>query len=102
MERMLEECKEEEPLPKEEIRDQDFDARRNHFLYQEKEAQKQADRLTERLRSYDENLTALAEYSDFPLGEEVEWEQDLFCLNRMKMRRNILVQGLLPETCMTL
>ncbi len=73
---MLEECKEEEPLPKEEIRDQDFDARRNHFLYQEKEAQKQADRLTERLRSYDENLTALAEYSDFPLGEEVEWEQD--------------------------
>lgn len=76
MERMLEECKEEEPLPKEEIRDQDFDARRNHFLYQEKEAQKQADRLTERLRSYDENLTALAEYSDFPLGEEVEWEQD--------------------------
>lgn len=40
------------------------------------EAQKQADRLTERLRSYDENLTALAEYSDFPLGEEVEWEQD--------------------------
>ena len=76
MERMLEECNEEEPLPKEEIRDQDFDARKNHFRYQEKEAQKQADRLTERLRSYDENLTALAEYSDFPLGEEVEWEQD--------------------------
>lgn len=75
LKRMKTECGEEEPLPKEEIQNQDFDARKNHFRYQEKEAKRQADGLRERLGSYGENLTALSEYSGFPLGDEVKWEQ---------------------------
>ena len=86
LERMKSECGEEEPLPREEIQNQDFDARKNQFRYQEKEARKQADGLRERLRSYGENLTALSEYSDFPLGDEVEWEQDFAEMDAKSLR----------------
>lgn len=84
--RMKQECGEETPLPKEEIQNQDFDARRNQFRYQEKEAAKQAEVWRERLRSYDENLTALSEYSEFPLGDEVEWQQDFGEMDAKSLR----------------
>ena len=94
LERMKSECGEEEPLPREEIQNQDFDARKNQFRYQEKEARKQADGLRERLRSYGENLTALSEYSDFPLGDEVEWEQDFTEMDAKSLRnfKGILIR----------
>lgn len=94
LERMKSECGEEEPLPREEIQNQDFDARKNQFRYQEKEARKQADGLRERLRSYGENLTALSEYSDFPLGDEVEWEQDFVEMDAKSLRnfKGILIR----------
>lgn len=94
LERMKSECGEEEPLPREEIQNQDFDARKNQFRYQEKEARKQADGLRERLRSYGENLTALSEYSDFPLGDEVEWEQDFAEMDAKSLRnfKGILIR----------
>ena len=94
LERMKSECGEEEPLPREEIQNQDFDARKNQFRYQEKEARKQADGLRERLRSYGENLTALSEYNDFPLGDEVEWEQDFAEIDAKSLRnfKGILIR----------
>lgn len=84
--RMGQECGEEIPLPKEEIQNQDFDARKNQLRYQEKEAKKQAEVWKERLRSYDENLTALSEYSEFPLGDEVEWQQDFGEMDARSLR----------------
>ncbi len=94
LERMASECGEEKPLPKEEIRNHDFDARKNQFRYQEEEAQKQADYLRERLRSYDENLTALSEYSELPRREEVVWEQDLAAMDGRALRnfKGILIR----------
>lgn len=94
LERMKTECGEEEPLSKEEIQNQDFDARKNQFRYQEKEAKVQADGLKERLRSYDENLTALSEYSGFPLGDEVVWEQDFDRMEAKSLRnfKGILIR----------
>ncbi len=86
LERMRKECEAEEPLPKEAIQNQDFDARKNQLRYQEKEAGKQAEFKRERLRSYDENLTALAEYSAFPLGEEVLWEQNFEEMDSKNLR----------------
>ena len=84
--RMKEICGKEEPLPKQEIQNQDFEARKKELEYQKKELRKQEDRLKERLQSYEENLTALSEYSDFPLGEPVVWEQDLAEMDRQELR----------------
>lgn len=94
LERMRKECGMEEPLPKEEIQNQDFDARKNQYRYQEKEAVKQAELKRERLRSFDENLTALSEYSDFPLGEEIVWEQDFQAMDAKSLRsfKGILIR----------
>lgn len=94
LERMKTECGEEEPLPKEAIQNKDFDARKNQFRYQEKEAGKRADSLRECLKSYDENLTALSEYSDFPLGDEVVWEQDFGDMDAKSLRnfKGILIR----------
>lgn len=94
LERMRSECKEEEPLPKEEIQNQDFEAEKNQLSYQEKEAKRQADDRREKLRIYDENLTALSEYNEFPLGEEVVWEQDFSEMDGHSLRnyKGILIR----------
>ena len=60
----------------EDIQAQDYDAVKNQLHFQEKEAQKTADILQARLISYDENLTALAEYTVMEAKEEAAWEQD--------------------------
>lgn len=94
MKQMLGECGQEKPLAKTEIQDKDFDARRNQLRYQEKETLKEADRLRGRLQSYDENLTALSEYSEFPVKGEMEWEQDFAQMNGRELRnfKGILIR----------
>lgn len=84
--RMQEVCRKEEPLPRQEIQNQDFESRKKELEYQKKDLQKQEASLKERLQSYEENLTALSEYSDFPPGEPVVWEQDLSELDRQELR----------------
>ncbi len=65
---------------------QDYDAVKNQLGFQEKEAQEQADRLQERLRSYDENLTALAEYAGTEALGEVAWEEDFSKMDAGELR----------------
>lgn len=57
-------CGMEKPLPKDEIQGQDFQARKNQLLYEKKEEKKQEEFLSGKLRSYEENLTALSEYNE--------------------------------------
>ncbi len=94
LEQMRKACEEQEPLPKEAIQNQDFEARKNQLRYQEKEAGKQAELKREQLRSYDENLTALAEYSAFPLGEDVQWEKSFEEMDARSLRnfKGILIR----------
>ena len=64
-------CGMEEPLPKNEIQGQDFQARRNQLLYQKKEEKKHEEFLNGKIHSYEENLTALSEYNElFPVKSE--------------------------------
>lgn len=84
--RMRAECGQDEPLPKSEIQDQDFDARKNQLKYQEKETQKDADRLKLRMQSYDENLTALAEYSNLSLNGEARFDQNFADMDSRGLR----------------
>lgn len=85
--KMQEECGQEEPLPREEIQDQDYDARKNQLAFQEKEARTQAEALSVRIQSYDENLTALAEYLTEEPVEALEWEQDFQKMDGEALRR---------------
>lgn len=92
--RMRTECGKEEPLPREAIQDQDFDARKNQLQYQEKELKSSAGRLRDHLQSLDENLTALAEYNGFEKREPVVWDQDISAMNARELRnfKGILIR----------
>lgn len=64
-------CGMEKPLPKDEIQGQDFQARKNQLLYEKEEEKKQEEFLSGKLRSYEENLTALSEYNELiPVAAE--------------------------------
>lgn len=84
--RMLEECGTEQPLEKSEIQSQDFDARKSNLEYQKRDLLSQGKAVEERLQAYEENLTALAQYAEFPEGEPVQWEEDFSAMNRKELR----------------
>lgn len=84
--RMLESCGKQEALPEREIQNQDFDARRNQLQYQGQEAEAREAAAKAKLQSYDENLTALAEYQEFPLGEPITWETDFSRMDGKELR----------------
>lgn len=94
MQRIFSECGQEKILPAQEIRNRDFEARKNQLRYQEKETKKAAESLKARIHSYDENLTALSEYSEFPLKEPVEWEESFVEMNERELRnfKGILIR----------
>ena len=84
--RMAETCGKKEPLPQKEIQDRDFDARKNQLQYRKDEALKREAEVRAKLHSYNEVLSGLAEYSEFPLGEPVEWEQDFSAMDGEELR----------------
>ena len=89
---MQETCGKEEPLPKNEIQEQDHETRKKELEYERKELKKQEEKLKERLQGYEENLTALSEYRDFSPGKPVEWERDPAEMDRQELRE---FQGIL-------
>lgn len=92
--RMKIECGQEVPLSEQEIESQDFEARKNELIYQQKVICREADRLKEKLQSYGENLTALSEYNEFPRTNEVEWEEDFAQMSSRELRnfKGILIR----------
>lgn len=92
--RIQSECGKETPLPKAEILDRDFEARKNKIRYEEKEIRKKSEQLRARLQSYDENLTSLAEYNEFTMEGTVEWEQDFGEMDSRELRnfKGILIR----------
>ena len=84
----------ENPLPRNEIQGQDFEGRKNQLLYQKKEEKKHSDLLSRKIQSYEENLTALAEYSELIPTEMEEREQVPETLSAEELRnyKGILVR----------
>lgn len=84
----------ENPLPRNEIQGQDFEGRKNQLLYQKKEEKTHSDLLSRKIRSYEENLTALAEYSELIPTEMEEREQVPETLSAEELRnyKGILVR----------
>lgn len=87
LKRMHEECKENSPLAREEIQNKDFEAVKNKLEYQRRELTKQEEVLKKRIQSYDENLTALAEYDTFLVKEAIEWEEDFSEMDGEQLRK---------------
>lgn len=86
LQRMKSECEKEEPLPREEIRKEDYDSKKAQLDYQYQELQEAGKELQAHLHSYDENLTALAEYSELPVREAVTWEEDFPAMDSKSLR----------------
>lgn len=103
LEQIQRECGEKEALSKKEIQDKDFDGIRNQLAFQEKELRKKADAIGDSLQGYEENLTALAEYSNLPTDEKIVWEENLseLCRSQLRDRKGSLVRDYreLTEKC---
>ncbi len=91
---MLKECGQDTPLSEDKIQNLDFAARKNKLIYEKNELHRQGEGFKERMKSYDENLTALSEYSDFKIAAEVKWEQDFGAMDGRKLRdfKGILIR----------
>lgn len=89
MKRMISECNKERPLPKVEIRNKDFEAVKNQLEHHKLDLIHQEEGLKTRLQSYDENLTALAEYDIFIVKETISWEEDFSKLNQEQLRKSM-------------
>lgn len=83
---MLEQCKKEEPLPKEDIRTVDFDGEINKLKHHISELKKEHEVAKKHLDSVNQNLTVLSEYKDFAVEHEVEWESSLADMNEKRLR----------------
>lgn len=87
------ECKKEEPLPKEKIQEEDLAAQKNQIIHQMRELDAQVEALKKRAASYDENLTALAAYSDLSVtGEETAEEIDAMNAEELRAFQGILLR----------
>lgn len=94
MSRMKLECGKDQPLSRSQIQDRDFDARKKQLRYREQELEKQNESMETRLQGYEENLTALSEYSEFKAPEEMIFEEDFADMDRKQLRnfKGILVR----------
>lgn len=86
IQRMAEECGQGQPLPKEEIRREDFKERKAQLDYQKKELEQAGRLLQDRKNSYNGNLAALAEYSELPIEGPVGWEEDFAAMDSKSLR----------------
>ncbi len=82
-----ERCGKEEPLPKADIFTVDFDARTNQLNYQKKEYQKEEKRAESQWNGLKNQLDAFAEYQDFMVRQEVEWEEDFLQMDEETLRK---------------
>ncbi len=86
LKRMEDECGQKQPLPRGEIRQEDFQARRNELDDRRRELEDIGKRMQERLSSYGENLTALAEYSELKVTEPIEWQENFAGMDTKTLR----------------
>ncbi len=99
-ETMRKQYEQDEPIPKSEIRTIDFAAKMNEFGYQKAELEKVESQWEKRLHMYEDNLTAMSEYSQFPVVAEVTWEKNFLDMSQKELRdfKGMLVRDYKGET----
>lgn len=91
---LKERCKKEEPIPKEDISTIDFTEAIKGVEYKKSEAEREAKRIQKKIQSYENNLTALAEYEEFVCTQPVEWECDFSVMTgeELSKQKGILIR----------
>ena len=94
LEQMKKVCQAENPIEKEKIQSQDYEACKRTLEYQKDELAKEVEKQKKCLQNYGENLTALAEYSEFAVKEVYEFEQSIDTMDSKELRnlKGILVR----------
>ncbi len=83
---ILEQCGYEEALPKNEIITIDYESDMNQLKYQVKELEKETKRVEAHRQSLEQNLTALSEYQDFEIVEDITWNEEVVSMDARTLR----------------
>ena len=83
---IFEQCGYEEALPKNEITTKDYEADMNQLRYQSKELGKESKKIELHMQSLEQNLTALSEYQDFPIVENIIWKEEIASMDAKALR----------------
>lgn len=83
--KLEEECGTEEPLAKDLITTEDFEAQRNQYRYELEEKQKHMDALEKRIVIYEATLTTLAEFTRFTCTKDIAWEENFDGMSRREL-----------------
>lgn len=83
---IVEQCGYEEALPKSEITIKDYEADMNQLKYQLKELSKEGKKIETRIQSLEQNLTALSEYQDFNVVENIAWDEEIAAMDSQALR----------------
>lgn len=86
LERIRKECGQEQVLEEREIHGTNFAERKNQLRFQEQQLAAAAQKLDKKVHSYSENLTALAEYSQFAVTEQVDWKDEFDEMSEKELR----------------
>lgn len=86
LKRIVSECEKDVPLSEEKIRQIDLESAKNQVLYQLRELEKRNSCLAEKIQSYRENLTALSEYNNFSMKEDIHFQQDFAKMSEKELR----------------
>lgn len=73
---MQRECSTQTPVPREEIHSADYTGRKNIFLNEKTQHEKEVNRLQERGSVLNANLTGLSEYQDIPVDVRIRFKED--------------------------
>lgn len=83
---IAEQCGYEEALPKSEITTKDYEAEMNQLKYQLKELAKECKKIEIHMQSLEQNLTALSEYQDFTIVENIVWKEEIAAMDAKALR----------------
>ena len=89
---LKERCGREEPAARETVKTISFQDAIRGLEYEREEAEKEEKRIEQKLRGYESNLAALAEYEDFVRTEPAEWETDPAAMTGAELTK---LQGIL-------
>lgn len=87
LERIKERWGRETPMEKEAVKTIHFEEAIGKLEYEKEEKEGERKRIQKKLQGYENNLTALAEFEEFPRDESAEWEVDLASLTGAELTR---------------
>lgn len=86
LKQIVSECGKGDPLEEEKISQKDLESAKNQTKYQLSELERKIAFSEKAIQKYRENLTALSEYNNFSVDEEIHFEQDFKKMSEKELR----------------